>query len=468
MGSQPQFRQSIDDLPDELALKVLSYVDARTLYRCLQTSRRVSRISMPLLYRKLSHHMYSSPSKLQAAVRTLLQRPELVSKVEVISIRDPIQNDNFWDAKSWKNWAKTRYRARLNDDDNELFFEAAQRLVDLDELPSEEDFREREEAHAALLIALARNVKFLHLENPTSKDEQARFSLDHLVLTPLYSKLKQGSILQKLTTFHALTSRLEGGQGGFRLSTIAAFFHLPKLQRVVALACFEPEDDLFKDFDCPIGESAVSDITFVRSSICPLALSQVLSACKTVESLDCDWAGLSVGWVEINFPLLRGNLAMQKNHLKRLRLDTRKHYDSWPERDDGLVPPLGSELKEFSVLTKLDVPASALIGWDENHVGGYSALSEVLPPNIEELKINEWTPGLVEELDNFIPLIPELYPKLRQLNVSRAELELEEEDDEQEERLQQMMRKYAPDVSFVFEDEREMDHFEGSIAGASV
>jgi hypothetical protein len=423
---------------------------------------------MPLLYRKVRHHMYSSPSKLQAVVRMLLQRPELVSRVETISLCDPVQNDNFWDAKSWTDWAKTKYRATLSDDDNELFFEAAQRLIDLDEIPSQEEFRKREEVHAALLIALASNVKLLHLENPTLKDEQARFVLDHLVLTSIYSKLEQGTILQNLTTLHAVTSRLEGGQGGFRLSSIAPFFHLPKLRRVVAVACFEPEDDLFKDFNCPIGRSAVSDITFVRSSICPLGLSQVLNACKTVESLECDWAGLSVGWVEINFPLLRGTLASHKNHLKRLRLDTRKHYDSWPERDDGLVPPLGSELKEFILLTKLDVPASALIGWDENHVGGYNSLSQVLPPNIEELKINEWTPGLAEELDDFIPLIPELYPKLRRLSISRAELESDEDDDEQEERLKQKMREFAPEVSVVFEDSQEIDHFEGSIASASV
>ena len=291
--------------------------------------------------------------------------------------------------------------------------------------------------------------------------------LDHLVLTSLYPKIKQGAILQNLTTLHAVTSRLEGGQGGFRLSSIATFFHLPNLKRIVGVACFEPEDDLFRDFDCPLGDSNVTDLTFIRSSICPLGLSQMLSACKIVENFDVDWAGLSVGWVEINFPLLRGNLAMHKDHMKRIRMDTRKHYDSWPERDDGLVPPLGPELKGFHALTKLDVPASALIGWDEDEVGGYSALSEVLPSNIEELKINAYAPRLVEELKRFIPLCAEMYPKLRQLQISRTDLEVEE-DGNTEERLKQMLRDLAPDVRFEFEDGSEIDHFEGSIGSASI
>jgi len=467
MGSKPAFRQSMDDLPDELALKVLSYSDRLTLYRCIQTSKRISRIAMPLLYREISHNMYSSPSKLQSAIRQLLLQPELASKVETIALCDPQQNDSFWDSKSWIEWAKTEYNARLHNEDETLFYNAAKRLINLDELPTSEDFRQREEAHAALLIALATKLTLLHIENPTTQDEQPRFVLDHLILTTLYPAIKQGTILQNLTTLHALTSRLEGGQGGFRLSSIATFFKLPKLRRVIGVACFEPEDDLFRDFDCPLGQSNVSDLKFVRSSICPLGLSQILSACKKVESFDCDWAGLSVGWVEINFPLLRGHLAMHKEHIKRLRLDTRKHYDSWPERDDGLVPPLGPELKAFTALTKLDVPASALIGWDEDHNGGYSGFAKVLPPELEELRINEWAPRLVEELDEFIPQIAELYPKLKRVIISRSEMEVEEDGDA-EERLQRKSEDFAPDVDFVFEDASDIDHFEGSVGGASI
>ncbi|KIW05133.1 uncharacterized protein PV09_03685 [Verruconis gallopava] len=467
--SKTKFRQSMDDLPDELALKVLSYADQATLYHCILTSKRIYRISLPLLYRQVSHHMYSEPSKIQSAVRTLIKRPELASKVEIVALCDPVQNDNFWDIKSWTEWAKEKYNATLHEDDKELFVSAARKYLHLNASPSHDDVWTREETHAALLIALSTNLKLLHLENPTTKDEQPRFVLDHLVLSSLFPKIKEQAILQNLTTLHAVTARLEGGQGGFRLSSIAPFFHLPNLRRVVGMACFEPEDDLYQDFDCPAGTSNVTDLSFIRSSICPIGLSQMLSACKAVESFDCDWAGLSVGWVEINFPLLRSNLAMHKDTMKRLRLDTRKHYDSWPERDDGLVPPLGEELKTFTALKKLDAPASALIGWDEDDVGGYHRLRDVLPPNLEELKINEYAPRLVEELDDFIPHCAELYPKLKVLCISRSELEHEENGDA-EERLLGISRDLAPALRVQFEDGSEVDHFEvmGSIGSASI
>jgi hypothetical protein len=466
MVPKAKFRQSIDDLPDELVLKILTCCDSQMLYSCILSSRRIYRFSLPLLYRKITHHMYSQPSKLQSAVKTLIRRPELATRVEAIALCDPTQNDSFWDIKSWTEWAKMGYSATLDDADTNLFISAAQQALSMS-ANSQDDMCQYEEVQAALLIALATNLKLLRIENPTTEDEQPRFVLDHVVLSNLYPKIKQGAILQNLTTLHAVTARLEGGQGGFRLSSIAAFFHLPNLRRVVGVACFEPEDDLFRDFDCPFGESNVNDLSFVRSSICPLGLSQMLSTCKAVESFDCDWAGLSVGWVEINFPLLRGNLAMHKDHLKRLRLDSRKHYDSWPEHDDGLVPPLGTELKDFTSLIKLEAPASALMGWDEDNIGGYHELKDVLPPNLEELKINEYAPRLIEQLDKLILVCAEMYPKLKLVSISRADLDLVEDGDA-EKRLKQKLQDLAPELTVEFEDGSEVDHFEVSISSASI
>jgi hypothetical protein len=155
---------------------------------------------------------------------------------------------------------------------------------------------------------------------------------------------------------------------------------------------------------------------------------------------------------------------MHRNYLKRLRLDTRKHYDSWPERDDGLVPPLGDDLKAFTKLTRLDVPASAILGWDEDHNGGFSGFEEVLPQNLEELKSNEHAPRLVEELERWIPVIPERYPKLRKLSIS---IDTDGETNA-EGRLTQMLKELCPEVRFSFEEPTEVDHWDGSIASASV
>jgi hypothetical protein len=270
-------------------------------------------------------------------------------------------------------------------------------------------------------------------------------------------------MLQSLETLTAVTSRMEGGQGGFRLSSIGTFFILPNLRTVRGVACFEPEDDLFVDFDCPTRTSTVREIRLLRSAICPLGLRQMISACKALDKFSCDWAGISLGWVEVNFPLLRTALLNHKSTLTTIGLNTAKHYDSWPERDNGLVPPFGSALTEFEMLKMLDVPASCLVGWDEDNVGGYTPLKDVLPPNIEELKINEFAPRLIEMLEDLAPVCAERYPKLKKLTVSRlfsGKLDVENN-------LSQKFTELAPELKLVFVDGEEINHFDDDIHGST-
>jgi len=314
------------------------------------------------------------------------------------------------------------------------------------------------------LISLCPNVTHLHLENPSTKDEPPRFVLDHLVLDIIHPQIRKSAVLQNLRSLTAVTARLEGGQGGFRLASIATFFQLPNLRKVTAVACFEPEDELFKDFDYPGSTYSVRKIRVIRSSVCPLGLSQMIKSCKAVETFDCDWAGISVGWVEINFPLLTGALAGHKDTLTSLRLDTAKHYDSWPEHDDGLVPPLGPALREFEKLKILDVPASALIGWDEDDVGGFEPLKDVLPPNIENLKINEYAPRILDKMLEFVGICAEMFPELKKLTISRVHSGTADVEDD----LQGKFGKMAPEVELYFEDAREIDHFESSVGSGSV
>jgi hypothetical protein len=451
------------DLPDELVAKVIGNVRyAGALYNLALTSHRIYRITLPILYTRISHHLYQEPRRLHSAIRTLIRRPDLAAKIRSVAIRDPIQNDSYWDLKSWMIWAKANYNAVLGQDDQHMFLTAAYTLIGNHPLPDK--IIGHEEAQAALLLALASDLKHLHLENPSLMDEPSRFGMDHLILDILDPNIREGKILQKLQKLTAVTARLEGGQGGFRLASIATFFQLPNLHSVTGVAGFEPEDPLFINFDRPERSSSVKEIKFLRSAICPLGLSQMIGACKSLEVFDSDWAGLSLGWVEINFPLLREALAEHKETLTILTLDTAKHYDSWPERDDGLVPPLGHELRLFEKLRKLDVPASALIGWDENDVGGYDPLKDTLPPNLEEMKINEYAPRLLEMILDFVPTCAELLPKLKKLTISRVHSGGADVEDN----LEQKFKDFAPGVELTFEDAREIDHFEGSIGSGSI
>lgn len=425
----------------------------RTLYNLTITSKRMYRVALPFLYARISHYMYQEPKRLHSAIRTLIQNPELAAKVQYVALCDPIQNDSFFDLKSWEVWAAVKYNATLESADTPNFISAANHL--LGHLAERDNLIEKEEAHAALLIALAPCLKHLHIENPNLVNEPSRFGMDHLILDILQPQIKRGTILQELEKLTAVTARLEGGQGGFRLASIASFFLLPKLRVVIGVACFDPEDDLAVNFDPPRRSSTVRELRFLRSAICPRGLSEVLNCCKEVEIFACDWAGLSVGWVEINFPLLLEALESHKETLTELVLDTAAHFDSWPETENGLVPPLGPVLKSFQKLRILDVPASALIGFDENDVGGYGQLKDILPPDLEELKVNEFAPRLVQMVEDLVPQCTTILPKLRKLTISR----IHAGDADVEDGLENKFAKFAPDVKLSFVDKREIDHF---------
>lgn len=453
----------MNDLPDELAVKIIELVrTTRTLYNLALVSQRIYRITLPFLYARISHYMYQEPYRLHSAIRTLLRRPDLAGKVQYVALRDPFPNDSFWDLKSWTVWAAIKYNAALEGEDSSAFLSAANNLIG--DPSSLDRVFDQEEAHAALLIALASDLKHLHIENPNLVNEPSRFGMDHLILDILQPQIREGKVLQKLEKLTAVTARLEGGQGGFRLASIASFFLLPNLVSITGVACFEPEDDLFVNFDPPRRASNVKELRFLRSAICPLGLSQMLESCKVLQAFDCDWAGLSVGWVEINFPLLLEALEAHKETLTELTLDTAKHFDSWPESDDGLVPPLGPTLKTFEKLRKLDVPASALIGYDESDVGGYCTLKETLPPNLEELKVNEFAPRLLEMVLDFVPHCVALVPKLRRFTISRVHVGNADIEDD----LKLKFAEAVPNLKLAFEDKREIDHFDGSVGSGSI
>jgi hypothetical protein len=209
-------------------------------------------------------------------------------------------------------------------------------------------------------------------------------------------------------------------------------------------------------FDCPARSSAVTKLEFDHSAICPAALRLMIGACARLEHFACDWAGAVVGWVEVNFPLLLQALWEHGESLKTLTLETRKHFDSWPEHDDGLVPPLGS-LKEFANLEILDVPASALIGWDEDGFSGHESLGDVLPPKIRELRINQVAPRVYEHLSDLAAVCNEKFPGLKRIIL--CELDGQMDLSPLEADLRKRFDDMGADVDFAIEYLGEPSHF---------
>ena len=406
---------SINDIPDELVHNIVSRIKNReTLHNLCLTSRRLCRITLPHLYQKFSHRLFQRPQRLHTFLRTILAHPELAAAIVEIELRDPEKCADYWDMASWRLWAERNYVPIIEAADHLAMLTAGVSL----QLNSQShvDYLVRsEEAQVALLLVLAQSVVHLHIENPSTAIDTPRFSADHLLMAILHPQIKSGAVLQNLHTLVATSPRLEGGQGGFRLSAIAPFFRLPSLHTFKGCVCHEPEDNFFTGFDCPERSSTVTMLTLEHSAICPLALKFMILACARLEHFACDWAGTAVGWVEVNFPLLCQALWEHRSSLKTLSLDTRKHFDSWPEHENGLVPALGS-LQKFSSLEVLDVPASALMGWPEDGFdGGYTELADVLPPAIRELRINQVAPRVYERLSLLAKVCADKFPELRRI-----------------------------------------------------
>jgi F-box-like len=445
--------RTIHDLPDELLIGIFSLIDDQTTFRnlCL-TSKKIGQVALPFLYRIFTHRMFQKPKRLHCFLRSIINRPDLGKAVVEVQLKDPIKNDKFWDLNSWKQWAKMSYLPTLLSPDRHPFLNASNLLQGIDD-SQRSIIIEQEEAQAALLLCLLTNIKRLTIENPVSAVSQPRFRMDHLTLSLLQPHIERGTALQKLSHLHATTNRLEGGQAGFRLSAVSGFFRLPELTKVTGVMCHEPEDADFIGFDCPPGTSSVRHIAFERSAICPAGHRLMLRACKCVQVFECDWAGIAVGWVELNFPLLREAVFDHRSNLKRVRLDVRRHFDSYWNSDDGLLPPLGP-LDEFTSLTDLDVPASALIGWDEDGFGNYTALKDSLPPNLEHLRINQTAPRIYEQVAALADVCTVVYPRLMKITLCDDAL-----SEELERHLKSRFEEVGAHVKLVIEDGGEIDHF---------
>jgi len=406
---------SINDMPDELVQNIVSRIKNRkTLQSLCLTSKRVCRIALPHLYQKFSHRLFQQPRRLHTFLRAILAHPELAAAIVEIELREPKKCANYWDIVSWRLWAERNYVPDVDAADQLAILAAAVSLHWNNQSHIDSLVRS-EEAQVALLLCLAKGILHLHIENPSTEIDIPRFNDDHLLMTILHPQIKSGAVLQNLHTLVATSSRLEDGQGGFRLSAIAPFFRLPSLHTFKGNVCHEPEDKFCTGFDCPERSSTVTILTIQHSAICPLALKFMILACSRLEHFTCDWAGLAVGWVEVNFPFLRQALWEQRSSLKTLSLDTRKHFDSWPEHENGLVPALGS-LQKFSALEVLDVPASALMGWAEDGFdGGDVELADVLPPAIRELRINGVAPRVYERLSLLAKVCADKLPGLRRI-----------------------------------------------------
>jgi hypothetical protein len=77
------------------------------------------------------------------------------------------------------SWAKQKYRATIDTNDQPLFISSAKHV--LGDVATGEQLIENEEAQVAFLVSLCPNLVQLYFENPTTPTETPRFVLDHMM-----------------------------------------------------------------------------------------------------------------------------------------------------------------------------------------------------------------------------------------------------------------------------------------------
>lgn len=437
---------TLDGLPEELLENVFLFLDSQTVFlRLCRVSRRFQRAATPFLYREFHHELYTAPNRLHVFLRNIIKRPILATYLTKIDLRGQQKSAFFNNMKMWALWAATSYKPELAIEDRELFKDAAEELR-LEQADALATIASKEEAQAALLLSRATNVTDLSMNVPNLENSR-------LLLDILRETTHRGTALQNLRSFTSVYNFDGAKQGGFELAPISSLFRLPKIESIHAVACLEPEDNAFRGFDCPEGTSTVTEIEFRRSSVCPKAMSLMIGACRGLKHFYCDWGGHTVGWSEVNFPTVGAALRKQEHSLESLVLDVRKHYHTWPEEEDVLIPPLGS-FAGFRCLTSISAPGAALVGWDEGRVDKYPELSEILPPSLRSLRINQWAPEFDQHLEKLSDVVVATLPNLREISLEGAPEAVSGEE------LQRTFDSKGARVKLHVTGGDEVDHFE--------
>ncbi|OCL11593.1 hypothetical protein AOQ84DRAFT_386723 [Glonium stellatum] len=458
--------RTLDDLPAELLLEILSYISSsRSAYNdnmlrpdpmirergkyvgnpanpnaelwslCL-TNRYLNYVSEPVLYQEFHHALWESPALIYF-LRTIIRRPHLAGHVKRVSL-DYLNLfkafDTLWDRLA----APTTLL--VDKDDIQLFLQTARQSLLMSRVNETRISKLEDSALVLLLFSQASNLRELHYNVSGNLLTQA--STD-LINTALWNMLVFDSKELEVFPFSSLkkvslsyVNADEGSShetGGFPLNRASAWLFLPSVESLELFRCtlgrFRPRSMLInssgRTYDrlhvhrrlpSALSAASLTSITFRDSIVDPDALYDMLSNCKSLKSFDLEWSSRHVDYDRVGRAL-----RTQKHSLETLRLNASKAiHDYCPaiEEIEYRVDSLGS-LHDFKKLSFIDVPGLAITGWRIP-----LRLDETLPPNIQTLKIQSLGLSPLYQIGELGCVAPERFRSLRLIEVGVWELQL--------------------------------------------
>ena len=470
--------RTLDGLPAELLLEILSYIsNSRSAFNdstfrpdpmiwkkgryvgnpanpnaelwslCL-TNRYLNYVSEPVLYQEFHHALWKSPA-LVHFLRAIIRRPHLASQVKKISL---VYIKTFDTRRDRPSAPPTPL---ANKDDVQLFLQAVRKSYIMYKVDEKQIWRLEDSALVILLFSQVSNLRELHYNLSGKLLTQASTDLVNTTLWDMlvFDGRQLGGFpfgsLKKVTLSSINTNKENGYETSrFPLNRTAAWLFLPSVESLDLFSCkmhqFSPysmftslsgqtynQPRLHKRLPPRLSVASLTSITFRDSVVDMDALYDMLSHCKSLKSFDFQWGSpdfdtfdfdsLDFGSRQIDYGKVGRALQTQKHSLETLMLDATKAIDDYGpamEKIKYRIDSLGS-LQNFKKLSYVDVPGLAIMGWKIS-----LGLDEVLPPNIQTLKIQSIGYNPLYQIEELARVAPESFRSLRLVEIGVWELKL--------------------------------------------
>lgn len=349
-------RAPLDDLPEELLLRILSYIEGidkdsverySTLASLCGTSRRLHRITTPALYRH-----YTSGENRYRFVRTVVTTPALAAHVRSL------------------HWYAQPIQGEIAPKDNEV----AQRLKEYNEYfavqaalatQSQQYQRSEENIDGYFTAALMHvpNVECITLIDSAflDKDPERRWLMPIRLRIPhLFRHLKSIDVSMKMITSEH----------------IECFMGLPSLRQLSVSECsHDPRDPLMLSPNT----SNVEELRFSLCSIQGIEVAHIIECCRSLRKFYFRSISLYHDGSVWTMKRIKHGLDSQMSSLRLLELYRDLPLDGI---DQNSYSDIGS-FETYQVLESLRAPASFLLPSYVPH------FLDIIPSGLTELRIDE-------------------------------------------------------------------------------
>lgn len=358
----------------------------RSLHSMALVCRKFTAIATPVLYQSIVQAGHDFFPRL---FRTLLDNPKLGRHVRYLEL-GPLRDLDY----TLKQYLTKSYRERYES----LLLQAREVLI------------EAETAHPT--PSLTRRAWALPCPGPLTVLLNITENFQEIALRAL-----PGSVFELACRYTSIANKFNRvwlkknstAKGNLRIHVLEASPDAPCGELSRFLVHYKPR----RPPRCDPAPCMMQDITIDNLDVSPAYIDGLLQGCATLKRFTCRWS-----WTDdfipghpVDLPALWQSLQHVRHTLTHLTIDTSE--SAWQVGMDRNIPALGS-LRDFSVLTYLEVPE--LVLWGDDDSADPPPLASILPPSLEMLILKtEWDDDIEDALRELSTDCTEALPRLKEV-----------------------------------------------------